>query len=239
MSSGLRIRHFDLGAQHVEPCGAAGIEARLRQPLLSLGAPQALLGHRDALLLQQRAVVGLDHLQRQRLPRTLELMLRRGRLRLRGGQAVLQPAAGVDRLRHVEPEHVLAGEIRAKQLLVVAEDARRNPQRRGLLGRREQVARVSRGQEGRARFRHARIRLAHSGFRRLQRLVAFQRALQRVFERQRAARRLVAGAVVAAEPGVWAYALVTASTPPTSARSSSTVVTRTALAIAGVGDLRQ
>ena len=84
---GFRIRHFDLGAQHIEPRGTAGIEACLRQPMLMLGPPQALLGHRDALLLQERAVVGLHHLQRQRLPRTLELVLRRGRLRLRGGQA--------------------------------------------------------------------------------------------------------------------------------------------------------
>ena len=35
-----------------------------------LGAPQALLGYRDALLLQERAVVGPHDFQRQRLPRT-------------------------------------------------------------------------------------------------------------------------------------------------------------------------
>ena len=42
-----------------------------------------------------RAVVGPDDLERQRLSRTLELMLRRGRLRLGGREAVSQPAARV------------------------------------------------------------------------------------------------------------------------------------------------
>ena len=56
--------------------------------MLMLGPPQAFLGHRDALLLEERAVGRLHDLQRQRLPRTPDSTLRRGRLRLGGGQTI-------------------------------------------------------------------------------------------------------------------------------------------------------
>jgi len=51
----------------------------------------------------------------------------------------LQLATGVNRLRDIESQHVLADEVRAENLGAVTKDAGGNLQRGSLLGRREQV----------------------------------------------------------------------------------------------------
>ena len=78
---GARVRQFDFRAQHVEPRGRAGLEAHLGQAQLRLRPAHAFFGDRNPPLLQERAVVRLHDLQRQRLARAPQLLLRRVRLR--------------------------------------------------------------------------------------------------------------------------------------------------------------
>ena len=149
---GSRVGEFHLRAQDVEPRRRSRAEPRLRQLEVALGDFDAFGADAYTLFGHQRRVERLVDPQRQRLLRALDVEpagFLRCRLR---AVRVVEPPAGVERLRDVEPDDVLANQVRAERLLVRAEDARGNlEQRRGLCRRVEEVQ-VQRRQERRARL---------------------------------------------------------------------------------------
>ena len=97
-----RVGQVDLGAQHVEPGDRAGLEARPGQ--LELAGASAMPSSATRMLCSfvSARKEGLDHAQVQLLARARELERRPGQRRALQAAAAGEPAAGVERLRHLE-----------------------------------------------------------------------------------------------------------------------------------------